>query len=306
MKDMFKAEDYKYNPEIKEDITVGDIERAIENDAILTGVGCRYEDDKLIIRISKGIMGEMSKDEFGFSFSDYGNKTLPTVKVAREVCFIPSKIEEKENGKYIVTCSRKKAQEKCYNEYINKLEVGQVIPATVMRAESYGMFVDVGCGITGVVNIKNIRIPHVIDIEKEAKANRHIYVIYTGRDDKGGIRLSHKELLGTWEQEIERFEVGMEVTGVVSSIADFGVFIAISQNLCGLAEMEKHIEIEEGDTVRAKILSINNEKMKLKLKIIAKDEKMKTLKYKYYIKEGIIKNWSYSTEGSGKSIKTEF
>ena len=37
------------------------------------------------------------------------------------------------------------------------------------------------------------------------------------------ITLSHKELLGTWEENAELFSAGQTVTGVIRSVEDYGV-----------------------------------------------------------------------------------
>ena len=64
-----------------------------------------------------------------------------------------------------------------------------------------------------------------------------------GIDDSGRISLSHKELLGTWKENADRFHVGETVSGIVRSVESYGVFIELSPNLAGLAEPREGVEV---------------------------------------------------------------
>ena len=75
------------------------------------------------------------------------------------------------------------------------------------------------------------------------------------------ITLSHKELLGTWEENAAMFAPGQTVTGVIRSIEDYGIFVELTPNLAGLAEPRPDVFI--GQQASVYIKSIIREKMKI-------------------------------------------
>ena len=116
----------------------------------------------------------------------------------------------------------------------------------------------------------------------------------TGFDDKGRICLSHKELLGTWEENIENFAVGQTVVGIIRGIESYGIFIELAPNLSGLAEAAEGYY--PGDFVTVYIKNILPSSMKIKLVIIDKALPME-FKTKYYITSGRLNYWEYSPVG---------
>ncbi|MEG2857631.1 MAG: 30S ribosomal protein S1, partial [Clostridia bacterium] len=127
-------------------------------------------------------------------------------------------------------------------------------------------------------------------------------------EDEGRITLTHRELLGTWEQNIAHFEVGQTVRGIVRGIEQYGVFVELAPNLSGLAE--RRDDIKEGDAVSVYIKNIAAQKMKIKLIIIdVLEEKSLALlsKRDYFITDGHIDTWQYSPiECEKKNIQTVF
>ena len=53
--------------------------------------------------------------------------------------------------------------------------------------------------------------------------------------ETGRIYVSHKELLGTWEENANNFNIGQTVSGIVRSIEPYGIFIELASNLAVLA-----------------------------------------------------------------------
>ena len=75
------------------------------------------------------------------------------------------------------------------------------------------------------------------------------------------ISLSHKELLGTWEENAAFFNAGDTVEGIVRGIEPYGVFVELTPNLSGLSEPRDGLR--EGERVCVYIKSIIPEKMKI-------------------------------------------
>ena len=124
-------------------------------------------------------------------------------------------------------------------------------------------------------------------------------------DENGRITLSHKELLGTWEQNAENLKVGETVPGIVRSVEKYGISVELTPNLAGLAEYSEGIEA--GSHASVYIKSIIPSKMKIKLIIVDSFEAdYPTEPLKYFIDGGHIEKWVYSPEGSEKIIESQF
>ncbi|MFI3227022.1 MAG: S1 RNA-binding domain-containing protein [Clostridia bacterium] len=211
-------------------------------------------------------------------------------KVGLPVCFKVVKIDESEKIP-TVYLSRKLAQIECVDQYINNLQPGDVITAKITHIEGFGAFVDLGCGIISFIGIENISVSRINHPSDRFERGQEIFCIVS---DKNGdkISLSHKELLGTWQENADLIEIDTTMTGVVRSIESYGIFVELFPNLSGLAEIKDDIQVS--DAVSVHIKSINPQKMKIKLNIIRKVPKMRKKDFTYFIKEGRVKSFKYS------------
>lgn len=261
-------------------------------------------DHNLIIDLPCG-HGIIPRVEGAVGISDGTTRDIALLsKVNKPVCFKILNIQQQSNGETVYVLSRKLAQEECISQYISQLRSGDVIPAKVTHLEPFGCFVDVGCGIPSLIPIDAISISRIAHPNDRFYNGQDIKVVIKSVDN-GRICLSHKELLGTWEQNAERFQPGETVGGIVRSVESYGIFIELAPNLAGLAEPRDHVETGQATSVYIKALI--PEKMKVKLIIVDVFNNTNfPSKMKYYIEDGHIDKWIYSTEGSEKSIITEF
>ena len=67
-------------------------------------------------------------------------------------------------------------------------------------------------------------------------------VVKAPPNERGMVSLSHRELLGSWEENAAKFETGQTVDGIVRSVEPYGIFVELSPNLAGLAELREGAE----------------------------------------------------------------
>ena len=225
-------------------------------------------------------------------------------RVNRFVCFVITDVKRK-GSEYIFEISRRKAQQLAYDNYISKLCPGAVIPCCVTHIDRFGVFCDIGYGISALLPIDFISVSRIQSPADRFTVGQNIYACIKSCDANGRIVLTHKELLGTWLENAAYFRAGTTTTGIVRSIESYGIFIELAPNLAGLAESCEGIEI--GDVVNVYIKNILPDKMKRKLVI------MSTLKreqffpeIRYFQTDGTVKHWKYSTENCHKNIETYF
>lgn len=220
-----------------------------------------------------GISGLIDRSEAVFCREGEIIKDIAVItRVGKPVCFKITGFK-KENGKLIAVLSRRAAQEECHQNFMRGLRDGDIIPAKVTHLENFGAFVDVGCGLSSLLTVDNISVSRISHPRDRLTVGDDIYVVVKNRDESNGrIYVSMKELLGTWQENADTFEVGQTVSGIVRSVEDYGVFVELSPNLAGLAEIRedsRDMEIARvGNTAAVYIKSILPDRMKIKLVLI--------------------------------------
>lgn len=263
---------------------------------------CCDKEHNLIVSLENNLKGIIPREEGALGIKEGTTKDIALIsRVSKPVCFV---IKEG-IGTNTLILSRRRAQEICIENYIKNLSPGDVIPAIVTHFENYGSFVDIGCGIASLIPIDAISISRISHPSDRFKKGENIFVVVKSIEEDGRICLSHKELLGTWEENAKELNAGETVCGIVRSITDYGIFVELKPNFAGLAENKNRIEV--GDVVSVFIKNLIPEKMKAKLAIVDSFEtQIKREPLKYYITSGHIKKWRYSPECCEKKIETVF
>ena len=204
--------------------------------------------------------------------------------------------------------SRRMAQAECMREYIDRLLPGDVIPARITHLESFGAFLDVGCGICSLLSIDSISVSRISHPSARLAVGDYIFVVVKGRDERGRIYASFKELLGSWEENAALFKEGETVRGIVRSVESYGVFVELCPNLAGLAEWREDAEC--GQVAAVFIKAIIPEKMKVKLVIIdTQDGENAPVPPRYFIDTGEVRHidrWRYSPASCKRVIESVF
>ncbi len=245
--------------------------------------------------------GIIPKKEGAIGISDGTTKDIALIsKVNKPICFQIMDIKDD-----VAVLSRARVQNLCKKNYIEKLVCGDIIKARVTHLDSFGCFVDIGCGIASLIPIDSISISRISHSQDRFKIGQDIFVVVKTIEEDGRISLSHKELLGTWEENALNFKAGQTVAGIVRSIEDYGIFIELAPNLAGLAEAREGIKVGQKTSVYIK--SLMPEKMKIKLVIVdCFDDDYTNYNYEYFIKDAHIDRFRYSPKNSNRIIETIF
>jgi ribosomal protein S1 len=248
--------------------------------------------------------GIIPREEGADGISDGTTRDIALIsRVNKIVCFKVISVE-KSGGTVTAHLSRCAAQLECIENYISKLKSGDIINARVTHLEQFGCFVDIGCGIPSLIPIDSISVSRISHPSDRFRTGDDIRAVVKS-NEKGRICLTHKELLGTWEENAALFEAGETVSGIVRSIEDYGIFVELTPNLAGLSETKSGITI--GQNVSVYIKAIIPEKMKVKLIIVDTCEDSGIIpESHYFVKGEHIQEWTYAPPCSGKKISTVF
>ena len=317
MKNIYMPEGCLLNtPENQEYISsIGGLEKAFLEGKILEST-VTFCDSSFRLHIDlNGIIGIMEKEETLFCREGETLKDIAIItRVGKPIAFKVIGFRH-EDGAIAAVLSRKKAQEECHSAYLSSLRTGDIVRAKVTHLESFGAFVDIGCGLSSLLTVDSISVSRISHPRDRLSVGEEIFVIVKLRDEQNSrLYVSMKELLGTWSENAREFEVGQTVLGIVRSIEDYGVFIELAPNLAGLAEIRPDSRDSEiakiGASVAVYVKSILPDRMKIKLVLIDSYRgPISQSKHRYFIdceRISHISRWTYSPTTSSKLVETIF
>lgn len=147
------------------------------------------------------------------------------------------------------------------------LKDGMRLKGVVRGMNDFAAFVDVGGGVTGLLKIDDISHVKIQKVSDKLRLGQRLEVLVKKYDrDTGKIELSLKDLDPKFSDAIKKLHEGDTVEGIVRSREKNGIFIELKNGLVGLSD---HVNgVEYGQEVLVYIKRINEEKGKIKLKII--------------------------------------
>lgn len=304
----------EYSNNFSRTITVSNIKEAIESGSIMEAVVDSCDSDmSLNLSIGAKITGKISFDELEYRMDGKEVKPITAMsKVGRHVKFIPTDISGNETSGYKIKCSRRLAQKECYKHYLSKLIPGTIVDVRVIATKQFGVFCDVGCGVIALLPTNLISVTHIDDPTSLFKDTPNIKAVIKNVQKDGKVQLSHRELLGTWDQESEKLHIGSTICGTVISVEPYGVFVRVTQNISGLAAAnnpeEDGMELRPGDVVSVKIRTLSQKPGKsrrVKISIVEKvDNTPENLKFNYYEDDAISNNVTlYGEEFNGTCLE---
>ncbi len=307
--------------------SVQGLERAMEIGAILEGTVLLCDSDfnlHIDFPALPGVRGIIPREEAVYARPGEVIKDIAILtRVGKMVCFKVTDLIHKE-GTVTAMLSRRRAQADCLHNYLSGLLPGDIIPARVTHLESFGAFVDIGCGLPALLSVDAISVSRIAHPRDRLYNGQQIRVVVRHLDrsygthcgDPGRIFVSMRELLGTWEENAAHFAAGQTVSGIVRSVEDYGVFVELTPNLAGLAELKDPpheraaVESMIGRSAAVFIKSIIPERMKVKLVLIDafQGDAVAPPRLTCYIPDHIthMDHWVYSPAGAQRRVETWF
>ncbi len=284
------------------------LQKAMEKQKILESTALLCDNEFNLHFDLCGIKGIMPQREVQYIQNDEPVKDIAVLtRVGKPVCFRIIGFS-KEGEETVAILSRRAVQRECTDLFINGLMPGDILPAKVTHIENFGVFVDIGCGIVSLMSIDAISVSRILHPRCRFRVGDRIFVVIKNIDDRGRIYVTHRELLGTWEENAALFHAGQTVAGIVRSVENYGIFIELTPNLAGLAEPKSGILPEMNAAVYIK--SIIPEKMKIKLVVVDVDEEKNEIKpLRYFIDPTVTQHmdyWQYSPSCCNKVVETVF
>ena len=289
------------------------LERAMREDAILEASAMLCDEARnLHIGLCAGAVGIVPQSEvLSLRPGESGKDIAVLTRVGKKVCFKITGIDDSVSPVRVLL-SRRAAQEECRTAYTSCLSPGDLIAARVTHTEPFGAFCDIGCGLISLLPVDAISVSRISSPADRLHNGMEIRAaVRTVDPESGRIYLSMRELLGTWEENTTLFTPGQTVAGVIRSVESYGIFIELTPNLAGLAEVrDRERDLASiGHIAAVYIKSINPERMKVKLALVDSYKGNVTVPpLHYYVPQSVhhLDRWVYSPASCARVVETVF
>lgn len=179
-----------------------------------------------------------------------------------------------------VSLGLKQLEQDPWNTVAENYPLGKIVKGTITNITDYGAFVELAPGVEGLIHVsemswtrKNIHPGKLLSTSQEVDV-----MVLEVDHDKRRISLGLKQCQeNPWDSFATAHPEGSEIEGTVRNVTDFGIFVGLTEEIDGLVHMSDIswdeagetalANYKKGDTVKAKVLSIDPEKERVSLGI---------------------------------------
>ena len=197
----------------------------------------------LHVNLGNNIEGIIPRDAVEAINTDNIGFPRPNICINKVNQYVQFKIKDVTEDKVIL--SRKSVGNEVIKWINNELQAGDIVNGIIKNIRPYGVFVEIGGGIVGLLHIEDISIARIKSPNERFNVGQKVKVMIKSIDrNLKRVILTYKELLGTWEDNIKEYQEGKTVTGIVRDVekSKNGIFVELKPNLVGLAEYKENIE----------------------------------------------------------------
>ena len=191
-----------------------------------------------------------------------------------QVMILEVKTEEKR-----ISLGLKQTMSNPWETLKEKYPVGTVIRGVVRNITNFGVFVGIEDGIDGLIHLSDIswiqKVKHPSDVFKKGQEIEAMVLNVDVENEKFSLGVKQIEK-NPWEEFTVKYGTGAVVSGKVTNITDFGIFVEIEEGIEGLVHIselsQKRVKSASeifavGDEVTATIKSIDSKGRKIRLSI---------------------------------------
>ena len=227
----------------------------------------------VFIKLEEGIEGLVHISEMSWTKRISHPSEMLSVGDQIEVVVLGINKEKQE-----ISLGIKQTQNNPWETVDEKYPLGSIITGTVRNLTNYGAFIEIEEGIDGLLHVSDMswvrKIAHPNEVVTKGQ-KVECQVLSVDKKNRR-IALGLKQLQeDPWTTRIpEKYQAGQLVTGKVTKITNFGVFVSLEDDLEGLlhiSELANHkVEnpedvVKVGDEIEVKVLRVDSDERKIGL-----------------------------------------
>jgi small subunit ribosomal protein S1 len=199
-----------------------------------------------------------------------------------------------DSGNKRISLGLKQTQTNPWDVIEERYPVGTTIEGRIKNITDFGIFVGIDEGIDGLVHISDIswtkRIKHPSELYRKGQEVQAVVLNIDQKNER--FSLGIKQLTpDPWDEVPRKYKAGTRVTGTVTNVTDFGVFVELEEGIEGLIHVSE-LSKEKGsnalsrynveDVVQAKVINVSRAEKKIGLSIKRLEESEEREVYRSY------------------------
>jgi small subunit ribosomal protein S1 len=242
----------------------------------VSGKVVSIKDYGAFVELEDGVEGLIHVSEMSWT-----NKVKHPSKVLEPGASVDCQVLDIDTKNRRISLGLKQLESNPWDLLEQKFPIGSTVEGEVKNVTDFGVFVDIGEGIDGLIHISDLswtkKVNHPSEMFEKGAKVRAIVLSIDKETEKFSLGIKQLER-DPWENIKGRYKIGQAISGKVTKLADFGAFVELEEGLEGLIHISELSNdqvakvsdvINVGDSTRAEIISIDARERKIGLSVKA-------------------------------------
>ena len=226
------------------------------------------------VELEPGVEGLVHVSEMSWT-----KKNVHPGKIVSTSQEVEAMVLEVDPHKRRISLGLKQCLDNPWSSFMVNFPQGTEVEGEIKNITEFGLFIGIDDDIDGLVHISDIswtkRIKHPSEVYKKGDVLQAIVLDIEKENERFSLGVKQLQQ-DPWRTVAERYEVGKEITGTITNLTDFGVFIELEEGIEGpvhVSEISKE-KIKTpvgmyniGDVITAKVMNINSDERRIGLSI---------------------------------------
>ena len=259
------------------------------------------------VEVEQGVEGLIHVSEMSWTRKVRHPSQILTVGDAVETIVLNMDV-----GRKRISLGMKQVEPNPWDVIEEKYPIGTTIEGKIKNITDFGAFIGIDEGIDGLVHISDIswtkRIKHPSEVYKKGQEVQAVVLSIDKENER--FSLGIKQLAADpWDEIPIRYKPGTRVTGAITNITDFGLFLELEEGIEGLVHISEVSGDKKGnplsrfqidDVIQAKVINVSRQDKKIGLSIRKLEETSEKDAFRSYLN-----NNKEATSNLGELLREE-
>ncbi|MBU4426003.1 MAG: 30S ribosomal protein S1 [Proteobacteria bacterium] len=271
----------------------------------ITGRIERLKEYGAFVEVEEGMEGLIHVSEISWT-----RKTKHPSQILSVGNIVEAKVLSLDIAKKRISLSIKQLEPNPWDTIAENYPIGAIIEGKIKNITDFGIFIGIDEGIDGLVHISDIswtkKINHPSELYKKDDEVQAVILDIDKENER--FSLGIKQLTpDPWNEIPEKYKPGTRVSGTVTNVTDFGLFVELEEGIEGLIHVSqlpkgKQDNLLEGfqvkDEIQAEVVNVSKEDKRIGLSIRKLEESPERNIHKSYVN-----NQKQATSNIGNLLK---
>ena len=244
-----------------------------------TGKVVSITDYGVFVELEEGVEGLVHVSEMSWSKKARHPSKMVAAGEQVEVVILSIDAEAKR-----ISLGMKQLQPNPWDMVAENYPVGSIIEGKIKNITDFGIFIGIEEGIDGLIHVSDLswteRIKHPGEKYNKGETIQAVVLKIDKENERFSLGVKQLEP-DPWEEAVKKYALGTEVTGKITNVTEFGVFVELEEGIEGLvhvSEISKE-KVETpvgmytvGDSLTARVINVSAKDRKIGLSIKALTE----------------------------------